>query len=170
MTVRTLPPIPYLPPLPTRSAIYQRSLDELVEHYELLAKKHQKAFIANGECARLPQELTDVGHTSRWQPGARVVDLSYLNPGTVIANFKVVQGRAIFPNESGYHAALFDQFQYGAIMSNGLPCVFTMVDQWRGKNLGRRGVGIPSLEWRKAYPVYDEPANRADEFYVVMVP
>ncbi|WP_371868455.1 BPSL0067 family protein [Telluria aromaticivorans] len=49
--------------------------------------------------------------TSHWRPGPRVVDLSYLNPRTVIANFVFDRnGRARFPNKHGYHAALFMGF------------------------------------------------------------
>jgi hypothetical protein len=40
----------------------------------------RRAF-GDGECVALVQHTTSVGHTSRWRPGARVADLSYLNPG-----------------------------------------------------------------------------------------
>jgi hypothetical protein len=57
------------------------------------------------------QTTTSVGHTSQWRPGPRVVDLSYLNSGAVIANFVFDnQGNERFPNQHGYHAALFMDF------------------------------------------------------------
>jgi hypothetical protein len=31
--------------------------------------------IGSGECVALPQGLTSVGYTGRWQPGARVIDI-----------------------------------------------------------------------------------------------
>ena len=46
----------------------------------------RKSF-SNGECVALVQATTSVGHTSQWAPGPRVVDLHFLNRGTVIANF-----------------------------------------------------------------------------------
>jgi len=47
----------------------QRAVDE---------KEGKRTFIANGQCARLPQELTSVGHTSRWHPGDRVIRARYM--------------------------------------------------------------------------------------------
>jgi len=157
-----------------RNVIFQGDIKALLAKYELLAKQDKrKAFIANGECARLPQELTNVGHTSRWQPGPRVVDLTYLLPGTVIANFKFESSQARYPNEHGYHAGLFHQFEHGAMMANGLPCVFSMIDQWTGKHpkpVGVRGVAILSAAFKHAHPEFDTASNRADDFYVVVVP
>jgi hypothetical protein len=146
-----------------RSVIYQGDLDAL-------EKTWAGKYIANGECARLPQELTDVGHTSRWQPGARVVDLASLPSGTVIANFVFENGKARYPNKHGWHAGLFRRFENGAMMSNGMPCVFSMIDQYRGKTVAARGLGSLTPAFRKAYPRYATPSNNADEFYVVMVP
>jgi hypothetical protein len=45
--------------------VYQGNLQALLKQWK--DEKIQK--LANGECARLPQELTHVGHTSRWQRG-----------------------------------------------------------------------------------------------------
>lgn len=158
----------------TRSVIYQGDLEELLAKYALIAKQGQGyPYIANGECARLPQALTDVGHTSRWQPGPKVVELAYLNPGTVIANFKFDKnGNARYPNEHGYHAALFQKFEHGASMVNGMPCAFSMIDQWVGKRGGvsARGVSVLTPEFKKANPQFATPSNNAEEFYVVMVP
>jgi hypothetical protein len=71
-------------------------------------KLEGKPPFGDGECVALPQRLTSVGPTSLWRPGPRVVDLSFLNPGAVIANF-VFDGKGIgrLPNKHGYHAALF---------------------------------------------------------------
>jgi len=92
--------------------IYRGNLEELKEQYK-------GEFVDNGQCARLVQVLTGIGHTSTWQPGTRVVDLKYLRPGTVIANFKIVDGKPKFPNQSARHAALFQRFEHGKVMSNG---------------------------------------------------
>jgi hypothetical protein len=140
------------------------AIDDLVKRnarymgdYEALADKYDKLLAEN-----------------KPEPGPRVIDLDYLLPGTVIANFKMVNGKPKFPNEHGYHAALFDRFWRGAKLVNGLPCEFSMFDQWKGaggaKGASRRGVGILSEEFRKANPRFDTPSNRADEFYVVVVP
>lgn len=146
-----------------RNVIYQGDLDELEREW---AGK----YIANGECARLPQALTDVGHTSRWQPGPRVVDLAYLNPGTVIANFVFERGRARYPNKSGWHAGLFRRFEPGVVMANGLPCRFSMIDQFPGKHVRARGMASLTPAYKEAHPHHATPANNADEFYVVVVP
>lgn len=124
----------------------------------------------NGECARLPQMLTSVGWTGRWQRGPRVLDSPHLLPGTVIANFKLVNGKWKYPNEHGYHAGLFVKFAHRAIMTNGLPCEFTMLDQWVGKRPGERGMAILPESFRQRRPNQYTASNRADEFYVVLVP
>jgi len=126
--------------------------------------------IDNGECARLPQMLTNVGWTGRWQRGPRVLDSFHLSPGTVIANFKLVDGKWKYPNEHGFHAGLFIRFTHGVIMVNGMPCKFTMLDQWRGKLPGERGMAVLSEKFKKDHPNLYTPSNRADEFYVVLVP
>lgn len=126
--------------------------------------------LGGGECARLPQVLTDVGWTGRWQRGPRVLDSPHLLPGTVIANFKLVNGKWKYPNEHGFHAGLFVKFARRAMMSNGMPCEFTMLDQWQGKRPGERGMAILTDWFKKRRPDLDTPSNRADEFYVVLVP
>lgn len=146
-----------------RSIIYQGDLD-------VLEKAWAGKYVANGECARLPQELTDIGHTSRWQPGARVIEVRSLPPGTVIANFVFENGKARYPNKHGWHAGLFRRFENGAVMTNGMPCVFSMIDQYRGKTVAARGLGSLTPAFRKAHPKFATPSNNADEFYVVMVP
>lgn len=171
-------PDQWIDELPKRNARYTRGdWDALIEQYELLAKDSRtrnQAVIANGECARLPQALTDVGHTSRWHRGPRVLDLDFLLPGTVIANFKLVDGKWKYPNEHGYHAGLFDKFQHGKVLAAGLPCAFTIFDQYNGER-GPKPAGLRPLsilpDWYKTQCArYDTPSNRADEFYVVVVP
>lgn len=142
-----------------RNVIYQGDIDQLLE-----TKAGQ--YFRDQECVALPQALTDVGHTSRWQAGPRVVDLSYLNPGTVIANFKLVDGRLKFPNQHGYHAALFHEF--GERSMAGSYMRIWMVDQWKGASVKRRE--------KRAYSPVDAkrlgiaPADNANEFYVVVAP
>lgn len=94
--------------------LYRGNLNDLVKKWDKQREKDwaedqsKITFIADGQCARLPQALTSVGHTTRWQPGDRVVDVARtLKPGTVIANFKLVDGKWKYPNEHGYHAAIF---------------------------------------------------------------
>lgn len=145
--------------------VYQGDIDALLKKW----KDDGTEQLANGQCARLPQELTDVGHTSRWQRGARVLDTANLPRGTVIANFKEVNGRWIFPNQEGWHAGLFNKFERGLVMVNGMPCEFSMIDQWTGKIPGIRGLAILTQEFKKKSPRYYKPSNRADEFYVVLV-
>ena len=162
--------------LPKRNVIYQGSFQGL--QFEELADKYHKLYLdgrgqylgRDQECPALPQFLTDVGYTGRWQPGPRVIDLAFLIPGTVIANFKIVNGRPKFPCENGWHVGLFGKFWRGAMMTNGLPCEFSMFDQYHGKPAGWRGVATLTPEWKKAHPDKAKPANDASEYYVVAVP
>lgn len=120
----------------------------------------------DGECVALVQAVTSVGPTSGWRPGPRVVDLSFLNPGTVIANF--VGGR--FPNRHGYHAALFIEFGPRG-MSSGRPSTIRVMDQFRGRrpNLVKsRDIYARGDKSHSAGNPYADCDN-ADQFYVVMV-
>jgi hypothetical protein len=163
------------------SVVYPGNFNALLrewdEKYKLAWKEHgqpglDSLMIANGECARLPQELTSVGWTGRWQRGDRVLDVARsLKPGTVIANFKLIDGTWQYPRGAsadvhGYHAALF---MSADSYSGGKPTRIWMFDQWRGR-------------WPKApspRPVYvrpeaiaktKQPCDKAEDFYVVLVP
>ncbi|TFW30522.1 BPSL0067 family protein [Massilia horti] len=146
-----------------RNVIYQGDLEELKE-------KWANQYIDNGQCARLPQVLTDVGYTGRWLPGPRVVDLAFLLPGTVIANFKLVNGYLKYPNEHNYHAGLFQRYEYGRVMSNGEPCHFSMIDQWVNKRGGVGERGLAAYTPEEAKRRRKAPSDNASEFYVVVVP
>lgn len=148
--------------LPSRSVIYQGDLDALLADWR---NKH----IMDGECAKLPQFLTNVGHTSRWQPGPRVVELTYLLPGTVIANFMFdSSGRARYPNQHGYHAGLFHRFSRET-MSNGRISTFRMIDQWAGNRPKHVGSRLMGGYTRTEAPTIS-PCDNANDFYVVVVP
>lgn len=157
------------------SVVYRGDLAALIKEWEDRYRKAwnengqtgiQSLKIADGQCARLPQELTNVGHTSRWQPGERVVDVARtLKPGTVVANFLFEYGKAWYPNSQGWHAALFVRGE-GFSVTTGKPATIIMFDQWKGKAPNLRPVRhwLPHIEKTK------EPCNIADEFFVVMVP
>lgn len=134
---------------------------------------HGATFIANGECARLPQELTNVGHTSRWHPGERVIDVAKtLKPGTVIANFVYKDGKPSYPNQHGYHAALFIRAE-GYSVVTGKPTRIWMFDQWRGirpKVPGPRYVDIVTERRVAALGYRPQPCDDAAAFHVVLVP
>jgi hypothetical protein len=162
--------------LPKRNVIYQNRheglyFDELVERYDRLKREGRGQYLGRDhECVALPQYLTDVGYTGRWWPGPRVIDLDFLLPGTVIANFKTVNGVPTFPCQKGWHAGLFDKFWRGAMMANGLPCAFSMFDQYEGKPAALRSLAILTADWKRAHPDKATPANDASEYYVVVVP
>ncbi len=145
--------------------VYRGNLDELIAEW----KRLETTQIANGQCARLPQEYTDVGHTSRWKRGARVLDTADLAPGTVIANFKLVENRWRYPNQSGWHAALFHSFGETGRDAKGKPTQINMVDQWVNKAPGKRNVKSWSDADRRRDPRLRDGANEATEFYVVVV-
>lgn len=165
---RSKRPDQWIDDLAKRNARYPKDFDALIEDY-----KKNPRFVANGECARLPQELTDVGWTGRWHRGPRVLDLAFLLPGTVIANFKLIDGQWKYPNEHGFHAGLFDRFYHGEVLANKLRCEFTMFDQYNGQTRHLPGLRPMSIlpDWYiQQYPQYNTPSNRADDFYVVVVP
>jgi hypothetical protein len=131
----------------------------------------QNLMIDNGECARLPQVLARVGWTGLWQRGERVIDVARtLRPGTVIANFKLIDGKWQYPRAPaivhGHHAALF---MSADSYVEGKPTRIWMFDQWRN--------GTP--KWPSPRPVYvrpepiaktKQPCDKAEDFYVVLVP
>lgn len=139
--------------------IYPGNLDALEGH----------APFRDGECVALVQATTNVGHTSGWRPGPRVVDLSFLNPGTVIANFVFdKKGVGHFPNKHGYHAALFIEFG-GRSVSSGKAMSIHVMDQWRGRreNVVKRRE-IPGRGKSKAEGNPYSDSENADQFYVVI--
>lgn len=131
----------------------------------------KKTFIANGQCTRLPQELTSVGHTSRWQPGDRVIDVARtLKPGTVIANFLFEYDKMWFPNSHGWHAALFVKAE-GFSMATGKPGKIWLFDQFNGdkkKTPGVRWINCYTDEHVKRYGFAD--CDNGSAFFVVVVP
>jgi hypothetical protein len=110
-----------------------------------------------------------VGHTSRWQRGERVIDVAKtLAPGTVIANFKLVDGRLKYPNEHGYHAAIFVRGE-GFSVVTGKPSQIIMFDQWVGSTPNRsHAPGTRPVRMLNGSQY--APCDNASEFYVVMVP
>lgn len=119
----------------------------------------------SGECVVLPQALTDIGHTSHWYPGSRVVDLAYLNEGTVIANFVFSKpGVGRFPNKHGYHVAFFVAFGPRG-MNSGQRSMIVM-DQWIGRPVRERTIRSYTADDAKRLRI--RPADNAGEFYVVM--
>lgn len=132
-------------------------------------KLNGHAPFSNGECVALVQATTSVGHTSRWRLGPRVVDLSYLNPGTVNANFVFdKQGNGRFPNQHGYHAALFVDFCGRGVSSTNAMNIRVM-DQWRTRipNTVRQREIVSRGKSKAEGSAYSDSDN-ADQFYVVV--
>lgn len=137
------------------STIYDGDMRVLDEH----------APYGSGECVALVQALTDVGHTSYWRPGMRVMDLVFLPPGTVIANFVFKPGGLRrFPNQHGYHASLFIGFSPRRT-TTGEPIGIIVLDQWHGRKVKARSIDAYTEAEAKLLRV--APANNANEFYVV---
>lgn len=133
---------------------------------ELLAKYFGHFAGRNEECVAFPQAVTAVGHTSRWQPGARVVDQAYIAPGTVVANFKFENGRARFPNQHGYHVAIF--LEFGNRRPGGGYTHFWVLDQWHGKTVARRNKNAWTADQMRKLHI--KPADDAEQYYIVNVP
>lgn len=125
----------------------------------------------DGDCVDLVQAVTSIGHTSKWMRGPRVLDLLYLNPGTVIANFiQAPDGRWVFPNQHGYHAGFFVEFG-PANLPVEKPTGFWCMDQFQHRKInevGERRIlsqGVATSE--QGNPVQD--CNNAEHYYVVEI-
>jgi len=132
---------------------------------ELLAKYQGQHAGRNQECVALVQGVTNIGHTSGWQRGERVVDQNFIVPGTVVANFKTVDGKVKFPNQSGWHVAIF--LDFGNKKPEGGYTHFWVLDQWNGKGVKRRNKNAFSPEQAKRLHI--KPCDNANEYYIVMV-
>ena len=123
-------------------------------------EKH--ALTGDGNCVSLVQKLTDVGHTSRWKPGERVMDGKNIAPGTVIATFE--NGR--YPNRhTGNHAALY-LYSGPNSQKTGKPAYIVVMDQWiRKGRISARSI-YPKTRSLSPGLIYDDSDN-AEMFYVV---
>jgi hypothetical protein len=160
--------------------IYPGDFDALLKKWdEQRAKDTQtgtKTFLANGECARLPQELTSVGHTTRWRPGPPVVEVARtLKSGTVIANFYFEYGTGLFPSTHTYHAALFVRGE-GYSVITGKPSQIIVFDQYNGTSKHTPGPRpIRAYTWEQIQDVRQrtgwkiEACDNANQFCVVLV-
>lgn len=133
---------------------------------ELLAKYMGHFAGRNQECVAFPQAVTNIGHTSRWHRGARVVDQTFITPGTVIANFKMVNGEPKFPNQHGYHVAIF--LDFGNRKPDGGYTHFWVLDQWHFKTVARRNKNAFTPQEMKARGYL--PCDNANDYYIVEVP
>lgn len=142
------------------AVIYQGNIDAL---------QGKKPF-GDGDCVDLVQRLTNIGHTSGWRRGARVLDLMYLNPGTVVANF-VPDGRGDwrFPNKHGFHVGFFIQFG-PADFPREMATAFAIMDQYLNRKppIEVRARFIPDRS-RLLMPNGQPYAHSedADKYYVV---
>lgn len=139
------------------ATIYRGEVEALEGHKEF----------GDGGCVALVQHLTSVGHTSTWRPGPRVVDLAFLNPGTVIANFEFDEkGVGRFPNKHGFHAALFIRFA-GRSVTNGRVMAIEVMDQWVSHGVHARPIrAYGRTPYRPGAGHRD--SDNADQFYVVV--
>ena len=133
--------------------------------YSDVRKLQDQPKVDGGECVRLAQHYTNVGPTSVWRPGERVLDAKFIPPGTVIANFNK-KGR--WPGKSkGNHAAFFVEF--GPRGPDGKPASIIMMDQWtdvRKKAISARTVPKRGPKTHDEGNYYDDSDN-AEHFYIV---
>jgi hypothetical protein len=119
--------------------------------------------VDGGECVRLVQHYTQVGPTSTWRQGPRVLDEAIIEEGTVIANFNK-QGR--WPGKrKGNHAAFFIGF--GPRGPDGKPMWIVVQDQWKAKD----DIHMRRIE-RHGLKLHDEgnrvdDSDNAEHFYIV---
>jgi hypothetical protein len=130
--------------------------------YQKVDTLEKHALIGDGNCVALVQKLTDVGHTSSWKPGERVLDSKNISPGTVIATFE--NGR--YPNRhTGNHAAFY-LYSGPNSMKTGKPAYIVVMDQWvRKGHVSARSI-MPKARTLSIGLHYDDSDNAA-MFYVV---
>lgn len=131
--------------------------------YRDAKKLEHQAKVDGGECVRLVQHYTSVGPTSTWRQGPRVLDQSFIEEGTVIANF-TRQGR--WPGkDNGNHAAFFIEF--GPRGADGKPKWIVVQDQWtKKKDIHMRRIERRGMKLQEEGNSYDDSDN-AEHFYVV---
>lgn len=126
-------------------------------------KLEHEPLVDGGHCVRLVQHYTNVGPTSTWRQGLRVLDETFIEEGTVIANFNR-QGR--WPGKDrGNHAAFFIGF--GPRGADGKPIWIAVQDQWKAKG----DVHMRRVE-RRGLKLHDEgnrfeDSDNAEHFYIV---
>lgn len=132
--------------------------------YSKIREKEGEPRLGDGNCVALVQKLTNVGHTSTWSPGLRVMDSVHLPVGCVIATFEF--GR--YANKpTGNHACFF--LEYGPIsQATGKPVHIMVMDQWQGPKRTK----IKSRELRPFGKSHSQgniitDSDNADMFYVV---
>ena len=110
-----------------------------------------------GECVSLVKNLAGLGHTSTWHPGAKVIDVNDLKPGTAIGTF----------DKDGHfvgHAAIF---LFRRKNEKGKDCIYVL-DQYTPKDSGKH-LQIRPLETipEPKSPTPYQIVNKANFFYVI---
>lgn len=127
--------------------------------------------IGDGDCVDLVQKLASAGPTKMWMRGPRVVDMAFLNPGTVIANFvQDEHGGWKFPNKHGYHAAFFVEFigRYVSGKQSGIRVMDQFVTRKPNNEVRARPIYARSHERMSNGRPYAD-CDDADAYYVVHI-
>lgn len=110
--------------------------------------------VGDGNCVALVQHFTDIGHTSSWRAGERVMDVQAISEGTVIATF-----------DRNGHAALFLRFGPRSTKT-GKPAFIVVMDQWKTKvKISSRPIH-PRAKRKADGGLYHDSDN-AEAFYIV---
>lgn len=114
---------------------------------EMLSQKS----VGSGECTELPRALNDLGPSSTWKPGDKVLGSGTFMPLRGAATFIGGKGEAPYPNNPhGNHAVVVcDPFERDPASGRGGMLVF---DQYRGK--------APGFRLLKSQGGIDAPANQ----------
>lgn len=145
-----------------------KSVDDLVKAC------NGKVIGESSQCVALVKEVTNVGHTSNWKPGA-VID-AYTKPGTPIATFGADGKYKNTPGQS--HAAIY-------LGPGSTPGSIKVLDQWKGQpahvrdikpGVGPEGAenfrvingagGPPAITRSPSYPVTHLSGNGAIDHVV----
>ena len=125
-----------------------------------LLEKH--ALIGDGHCVALVQALTDVGPTGGWRAGERVMEVSNIPAGTVIAAFE--NGK--YPNRRKGNRAAFYLYSGPGSQKTGRPAYIVVMDQWKIKGKVAARSIYTKVKSKAQGGIYDDSDN-AEMFYVV---
>lgn len=125
-----------------------------------------KPLAGNGECVALVQRyLPNIGHTTTWRAGARVVELgnSEIRIGTVVGTME--NGK--WPGKAhNNHVGIFGGIDSRSL-TTGKMLSFVLVEQYRAHGVTKIQARVIYSKGGAANGRYIDPSNNAEAFFVI---